>query len=207
MTRFADAYPDLVAGLRNRYGEAHRHYHDWSHIEALLKLYDGIEWDDPEAAEIALYYHDAIWQPGATANEAESAALMRRELAGRVAEPTIARAARMVEATAAHAIPGEADADEAGDIARFLDMDLAILGAPADDFDAYDRAIRREFAAVPDAVYIPRRARVMKGFLQRDPLFLTPTFRSSYDSAARENLSRLIARLEGETSLFKRGDA
>lgn len=198
MTRFADRYPDLVRSLRKRYGENHRHYHDWSHVEALLAEFDHIGWDDPAAAEIALYYHDAIWRPGATDNEAESAALLRRELDGRAPVGTIDRAVRIVLATATHVVADATPRAEADDIARFLDMDLSILGAPEAVFETYDRAIRQEFADQPDEVYRPRRAAVMRSFLERRPIYRTAAFRASHEERARRNLSRLIERLTGE---------
>jgi predicted metal-dependent HD superfamily phosphohydrolase len=193
--RFAEAYPDLVDGLRARYGEAHRAYHTWDHIEALLGWLDRLDWADPHAVEIALYYHDAVYRPLSPTNEADSAALMLEEMAGRADPATLKRAEAIILATAGHRVPEDVDAELARDIALFLDMDLAILGASEPEFDAYDRAIRKEFADIPDDVFLPRRRRIMADFLKRDRLYRTERFHQSHDAPARANLRRLAARL------------
>lgn len=195
MRRFSERFPDLVRGLQARYGEAHRAYHTWAHIGALLGHFDGLDWSDPEGVEIALYYHDAVYVPLSTTNEADSAALMRAEMAGRADPAVIDRAEAIILATATHRVPDDADPALAGDIAQFLDMDLAILGAAPEAFDAYDSAIRQEFAAIPDEIFLPRRRRVMGAFLDRDRLYLTDRFHRTHDAPARANLTRLVARL------------
>ena len=116
-------------------------------------------------------------------------------MAGRADPATLKRAEAIILATAGHDIPEDVDPELARDIALFLDMDLAILGAPEAEFDAYDRAIHTEFAAIPDEVFLPRRRRIMAGFLERDRLYRTDQFHQSHDAPARANLRRLLARL------------
>jgi predicted metal-dependent HD superfamily phosphohydrolase len=195
MARFAEMFPDLVTGLHARYNEAHRAYHTWAHIEALLGWFEKLDWAHGQAVEIAVYYHDAVYEPLSPTNEADSAALMVAELSGRVDDETIARAGALILATAGHQLPETGDAGLAADCALFLDADLSILGAEPGAFDAYDQAIRAEFAAIPDEVFLPRRRRVMAGFLERERLFRTERFHQSHDGPARENLRRLVARL------------
>ena len=48
-----------------------------------------------------------------------------------------------------------------------LDADLAILGAPALDYDSYAQAIRQEYRWVPEASYRTGRRQVLQAFLQR----------------------------------------
>lgn len=191
--RFADAWPDLVDALKARYSEPHRAYHTWTHVEDLLSHFERLDWVDGVSVEIALYWHDAVYVPLSTSNEADSAALMRAAMAGRVDPTTLDRAETIVLATAAHRVADWNDPGLAADCAQFLDMDLAILGTRWDVFAAYDQAIRQEFSAVPDAVFLPRRRRIMAGFLKREHLYLTETFRRSHDARARANLARLVA--------------
>ena len=67
---FADRFPDLLQSLKARYGEPHRAYHTWAHVEALLGHFGQLDWTSPEAVEIAIYYHDAVYQPMSPTNEA-----------------------------------------------------------------------------------------------------------------------------------------
>jgi predicted metal-dependent HD superfamily phosphohydrolase len=77
-----------------------------------------------------------------------------------------------------------------------VDVDLSILGQGPDVFDAYDAAIRREYAHVPDAAFAAGRAAVLRRFLDRPTIYATKFFQQRYERPARENLQRAIARWE-----------
>lgn len=193
--RFARVWPDLIDVLKSLYGEAHRAYHTWDHILALLDHFERLEWHDPMSVEVALFWHDVIYEPLSSTNEADSAAMMRETMIGRADNALLDRAESIVLATAKHQVPSGSNDALAQDCALFLDMDLSILGAPWDEFDRYDRAIRQEFIAIPDQVFLPRRRAIMAEFLERERLFLTDTFHQIYDATARANLARLVASL------------
>ena len=81
-----------------------------------------------------------------------------------------------------------------GEAALFLDCDMAILGAPPQQFDIYDRLIAREYAgSVPDTVFRVQRHRFAQALLAQEQIFLSGFFQSRYEAAARANLSRLLA--------------
>jgi predicted metal-dependent HD superfamily phosphohydrolase len=188
----------LRAELICAYTAAGRHYHDLRHIEALLALADGCAdlIADREAVEAAIWFHDAIYDTRCHDNEARSAALAVARLAGRTQADRIARIAAMIRATASHALPDFADAAATSDCALFLDMDLAILGSPPAEFDAYDAAVRREYDWVPEAQWKPGRRAVLAQFLARPAIYATRRLRASHEAAARGNLARAIARLD-----------
>ena len=152
-------------------------------------------WRKSAAVQAAIYWHDAIYDPTSNTNEADSAALMVERLQGRADPQLISDANDLIVATANHDVPQDMDDDLAKDCALFLDMDMSILGADPDLFDIYDQAIREEFLTIPDAIYRPRRAEVLAGFLNRKNLFLTDAYRRSHDTKARDNLKRAIERL------------
>jgi predicted metal-dependent HD superfamily phosphohydrolase len=77
------------------------------------------------------------------------------------------------------------------------DIDLTILSAPATEFDAYDRAIRLEYAHVGDAEYRAGRGALLRSFLARPRIFLTDRLHAEREAAARANIDRAIARLGG----------
>jgi hypothetical protein len=76
-----------------------------------------------------------------------------------------------------------------------LDIDLSILGADEDAFDRYDRAIREEYSWVPEAEYRNARIKVLKSFADRASIYHTLIGRKRYESQARANLERALARL------------
>jgi predicted metal-dependent HD superfamily phosphohydrolase len=186
------------AELVSVYTAPDRHYHDLRHIEALLGLADACAGaiTDRDAVEAAIWFHDAIYDTRRSDNEERSAALATARLAGTADEGRIAGVAAMIRATAGHAMPDLADAASGRDCALFLDMDLAILGSPAAEFDAYEAAVRREYDWVSEPQWQHGRRAVLAQFLARPTIYATARFRASHEAAARRNLVRAIARLE-----------
>lgn len=174
----AAVFKDLV----RRYSEPHRAYHTLDHIDHCLDELEPVRATagDPDAVELALWFHDAVYRPRATDNEKRSADLVRL---------ISARAAELVLATRHAAPPEDPDAE------FVVDVDLAILGQPADRFNRYEAEIRREYAWVPGFLFRRKRAAVLRAFLERPSIFRTPWFRNRYETAARVNLERSLARL------------
>ncbi|MFD1983218.1 hypothetical protein ACFSOZ_11115 [Mesorhizobium newzealandense] len=179
------------------YSAKDRHYHNLAHIEAMLALagdYRGLL-DDPEAVEAAIWFHDAVYDSRAKDNEAQSAALAEKKLAGRTEAGRLNRISAMIVATATHLLPLFEDATAARDAGLFLDMDLSILGAAPDAFDAYERAVRREYAWVEEPMWRAGRSAVLKNFLARPHIFHTEEFRQRFELQARANMARSLEAL------------
>ena len=191
----------LRAELAAAYATDDRHYHDLRHIETLLAMADACADDiaDREAVEAAIWFHDAVYDTQREDNEARSAALAEAQLAGMASDERIARIAAMIRATAGHAMPDVIDAAARQDCALFLDMDLAILGSPEADFDAYEAAVRREYGWVTEPQWRQGRRAVLAAFMARPAIYATARFRASHEAAARRNLARAIARLDAES--------
>jgi predicted metal-dependent HD superfamily phosphohydrolase len=192
----------LRAELAAAYATSSRHYHDLRHIETLLGLAaacaDAIA--DRDVVEAAIWFHDAIYDTRRRDNEERSAALAEARLAAAADAQRIARIAAMIRATAGHVPPDFADAAATHDGALFLDMDLAILGSPAADFDAYDAAVRREYDWVGEPQWRQGRRAVLAGFLARKAIYATARFQTTHEVPARYNLARALARLDGPPS-------
>ncbi|MER8778211.1 hypothetical protein [Mesorhizobium sp. M0220] len=187
----------LKRELSALYDAADRHYHDLGHIEAMLALANDYKalLHDPEAVEAAIWFHDAIYDGRAKDNEARSATLAETKLAGRADAQRIRRIAAMITATAGHELPSLGDQHSVRDAALFLDMDLAILGAAPDVFDAYEQAVRREYQWVDEPMWRAGRAAVLKGFLARPHIFHSEEFRRRFETQARQNMARSLRAL------------
>ncbi|OHV86548.1 HD domain-containing protein [Mesorhizobium sp. ORS 3428] len=190
----------LKSELSALYQAEDRHYHSLAHIEAMLALAADYRdlLHDPEAVEAAIWFHDAVYDSRAKDNEAKSAALAEKKLAGRLDTERLGRIAAMINATANHQLPPLDDEKAARDAALFLDMDLAILGADPDAFDAYEKAVRREYGWVEEPMWRAGRAAVLKSFLARPHIFHTDSFRRRFEAQARENLARSLQELQGQ---------
>ncbi|RUW52380.1 hypothetical protein EOA32_12925 [Mesorhizobium sp. M1A.F.Ca.ET.072.01.1.1] len=193
-----DALKSELAAL---YQSADRHYHGLPHIEAMLALAAEHRHllDDPEAVEAAIWFHDAVYDSRAKDNEAKSAVLAERKLSGRTDPARLARILAMISATATHQLPPLEDEDAASDAALFLDMDLAILGADPNRFDAYEKAVRREYGWVEEPIWRAGRAAVLTSFLARPHIFNTQWFRDRFEARARENLVRSLQVLQDQS--------
>lgn len=175
------------------HAEPHRHYHTARHVAECLRELAPLRWacERPLAAEAALLFHDFVYHPARHDNEERSA-----EEAGTALravgwpEPDVDAVRRMVLATR-HAGP-----PPAGDAAAVVDADLAILGRDPAEFDAYERAIRREYAHVGDDAFRAGRADVLRRFLSRPRIYSTDYFAARYEMAARRNLGQSLGALE-----------
>jgi predicted metal-dependent HD superfamily phosphohydrolase len=188
----------IRAELLRAYAAPDRHYHGLRHIEGLLGLADSCAHaiEDHDVVEAAIWFHDAIYDTRRHDNEARSADLAAARLTGTAAPDRISRIVAMIRATAGHHVPDFADAGAAQDCALFLDMDLAILGATAEEFEDYERAVRREYNWVSDTQWRAGRRAVLADFLARPAIYATAQFRASHEAAARHNLAQAIARLD-----------
>jgi predicted metal-dependent HD superfamily phosphohydrolase len=184
----------VTPSLEARYAEPHRRYHTRGHIEACLDLL--AQWPEiPERERRlltwAIWWHDAIYDPKASDNEARSAELARRELPHLGAGPDeVEEVARLVLLTAGHAVPED---DRLG--AVLISIDLAILATPPPVYEAYARAIRAEYAHVPEDAWRAGRTAVLQRFLDASVIFPHPGFRDAHEAQARANLAREIEQL------------
>ena len=188
------------ADLLARWTERHRRYHGTRHLVemfwALEDLADAGELglEAATVARVAAWLHDAVYDPsaGPGANESASAALAGQVLTGLGVDPVqVGTVVGLVEMTADHvAVDGDP-------LQRaFHDVDLWILAADEDRFDAYCGQVREEYASVPDAVFGPARASILRGLVGSSGLYLTAHGRRHWDGPARANLARELARLE-----------
>jgi predicted metal-dependent HD superfamily phosphohydrolase len=184
----AHLYRDLVSAWR----APGRHYHDVRHLEACLAWRPQLRAlaTHPDAVELALWFHDAVYEPRRRDNEERSAAWARTALFQAGADARLAHHVhRLVLSTRQHG-PAE-DADT-----RVLcDIDLAILGAAPERYAEYENDIRAEYAWVPEPEFRAARRAVLEGFLARPAIYATAPFAEQLEAQARTNLAGAIARL------------
>lgn len=179
----------LMEQLLARYAEPHRRYHSQQHLhECLAHLVPALHLaEHPGEIEIALWFHDAIYELKAQDNEAQSAQWAARELAAAgLAPEACERVVALVMATRHAALP------PSGDAQLLVDVDLAILGAAPERFAEYERQIREEYAWVPGWIFRRKRRAVLRQFLERDPIYGTAHFRERLEAAARRNLAQAV---------------
>ena len=183
----------LLTGLRAMYAEPHRRYHTLAHVEALLRWL--AHWQslarEPRLIDVAIWFHDAVYDTRRSDNEQRSAELARGELTALGwAASDVERVAALVLATQHH----EADANDAS-AWLFLDLDLSVLAQSPAHYAAYGAAIRAEYAWVDEARYREGRSAVLRSFLGRAAIYRTPELHAAWETAARTNLAAELSSL------------
>jgi predicted metal-dependent HD superfamily phosphohydrolase len=183
-----DAYP-IFDRLVEAYQESHRHYHNLMHIAEMLRIVPRLadQAKDLSSIQLAVWFHDAIYDPKAKDNEERSAALAHDSLLlFGIPKEIVTNIEEMILATKSHSSTDP-------DTLILLDADLAILGAEEKRYDEYARAIRREYDWVEDSLYREGRTKVLQSFLNRERIYQTQRMHEMGDQTARQNMNRELA--------------
>jgi predicted metal-dependent HD superfamily phosphohydrolase len=179
-------HDDLVAA----YTAPNRHYHNLEHIEDCLNALSSV--DDLSATDRnilvqAIWWHDCVYEPTRSDNEELSAQLAEQAVSSDIRQEV----GRLIRLTKSHQV---APGDRLGAI--LISIDLSILGASPDRYNAYASAIRKEFSHVPEDAYRSGRSEVLRRFSARPVIYPDAGFARRYDQRARENIAREIALLK-----------
>lgn len=175
----------MLEAVLAAYAEPQRHYHTQQHLGECLALLETARHmaHHPGEVELALWFHDAVYDPQGKGNEARSADWACRALAEAGGEVVVQERVRtLIMATCHDAVPLDQDA------CLLVDIDLGILGAEEKRFAEYDRQVRAEYRWVPGWLYRRKRKEVLTGFLDRASIYSTDHFRDRFEAQARLNL-------------------
>jgi predicted metal-dependent HD superfamily phosphohydrolase len=185
--------PTTLDELIAAYSESSRFYHTLKHLEECFSHFDSAKRlaRFPAEIEMAIWFHDAIYNTRRDDNEENSAAwavnvIRDSGLLSEVAE----RIGDLILATKHKVEPHGADAS------LFVDVDLSILGASSDRFDEYQRQIRREYGWVPENEFRQGRAKLLRDISAREHIYFTEFFRMRLEATARENLKQSLLELD-----------
>ncbi len=181
----------LYEVLLRAYTEPQRHYHTLQHIVECLAAFHQVKayLDDPTAVELAIWFHDVVYNPQAIDNEVQSAELMLKLCQNTFKQSVVEKAYQWIIATQKHQ-PSQED-----DLNYLLDIDLAILGSSEARFLQYEQQIRLEYAWVEQELYQVKRAEVLQHFYLMQPLYQTEYFRAHLEESAKMNLSKSLSSL------------
>jgi len=185
----------LNSELLARYSEPHRHYHTVQHLKECFERLEELKPVIPHPAEveIALWFHDAIYDTRKSDNEMLSAQWATDAAHTFGASKSSATLLHDLVMSTQHA------AEPAGlDAEALVDVDLSILGASTDRFAEYEHQIRQEYSWVAEPLFRSRRAAVLKQFLARPHIYSTSMLREQYEARARANLHHSLAMLGQE---------
>jgi predicted metal-dependent HD superfamily phosphohydrolase len=189
-----------------------RHYHTVVHLEEMcyylqfifetlvMKEKSTMRTDRAKSILLlAIFFHDAIYDPQSNKNEEESASLFEtfandinmhpHEKHDVVAYILATKHHTVDDDIVKSMLPG-AIIDYP--LLLFLDLDMAVLGKDEQSYKQYAALIRREYDFVPLSTYCAKRAEILEAFLQQKQIFYTPVFHSAFECRARRNIQHEI---------------
>jgi predicted metal-dependent HD superfamily phosphohydrolase len=201
-------YNDVI----KRYSAKGRHYHDINHIYKMCDLlkkhkkkFKGMEY---EWIFFAIVFHDIIYNPKKSGNEAASSVYFRKivlkyfdiskSMLGDNVEQLVNDAyltnfvSKVIMATTHN---GRLFMDSISPtIKLMLDFDLAVLSGTKKEYEEYAKNIRKEYKMFPDKIYNHGRAVVLQSFLAKKKIYLSKEFKS-LEKQARKNIETEIKKL------------
>jgi predicted metal-dependent HD superfamily phosphohydrolase len=171
------------------YSSGKRFYHNLLHIAELLdfSIQYKSEIKDIDTLQLAIYYHDFVYNIAGTDNEeksAETAKLQLKKLG--IADNKIEKCCKLITATKFHTDFIDKDT-------MFLqDFDLSVLGAEWSKYLQYSKNIRLEYSRFSDSQYKKGRIAILNYFLAKESIYKTVTFHNKYERISKNNIKREI---------------
>ena len=177
-----------------RYSEDHRRYHSPVHIGFCLAQLDLAKhlMKDADAVEMALWFHDLIYEPGALDNERRSAQRFIELALARLRPVFVDDVQKLILAT----IPGRSP--ERRDEKYMVDIDLSSFALPWPAFKRDSRLVREEFAQLPDRAFYAAHLQFLQLLLDRPRFYFTDFFRERMERAAIRNVKRYVEELRAK---------
>lgn len=178
--------------LIDAYSEPHRNYHSTGHLEMVLQQLDNVEQlaMNKHEIELALWFHDAVYEPFSSSNELHSANWADKFLQENGTETSvIERVNRLIMATS-HM--GEANSH---DEKLIVDIDLSILGQSEKFYECFAAGVRMEYKRVPRLIYRWKRKKLLRSFLAQNRIYNFKVMRDAFENQARDNIQSEIANL------------
>lgn len=192
----SDGDPQLAKAchtfLLSHYAQPDRAYHNLEHIADVMAqtapFHATLCVEDWGCLQLAIWFHDVVYDTRATDNEARSAAAASEWLSKLGCSPTMCRTVETLILATQHHTPQS----ELAEI--IVDADLAILGQSSATYQEYAAKIRQEYSWVPEEAYRAGRSKVLRGFLERPQIYFTSDF-AALENQARHNLQAELTSL------------
>ncbi|KAL2891083.1 hypothetical protein HOO65_010441 [Ceratocystis lukuohia] len=207
--------PVLRAELKQLYDAPGRPKYTLSHRDSLLEFLaeHRSAFNDPDAIEAVIWFHDAIHDPRAMDNEQKSAQLCAARLASVADRARVQRIIDMILAAGSNTLPKYPSKKHVKDAELFLDIDLHIFGASREKYLEYEDAMREEYAWAGEDAWVVGHGSSIRKFLDMPHVYRTKVMRDKYEKQAQENLrfslnrlTELTAKLADKTNKADKAD-
>ena len=190
--------------LKFGYTQPHRHYHNFGHIRTLLKTFEKYksEFEDPLAVELAIWFHDVVYDPQSKFNEDASAELAfslilklkNIELAKKVKELIM-----FTKWSDGSFYIGNLNNLQdnfkyaSNDFFLLRDIDWSGFGLEWDKFKTNGDRLRLEVPYLSDLEYTKRYLGFLNSLIEMSrPLYCSDIFNKKFEIKANENILKAI---------------
>jgi predicted metal-dependent HD superfamily phosphohydrolase len=181
----------LWTQLSEYYSEPYRFYHTRDHILYCLDKFDRIKdkLKYPEAVEMAIWYHDIIYDVTARDNEIQSALYFQNLARPYLSEDYIDKVSQLILATIHNTDPKDTDT------AYLQDIDLSSFGETWGNFLNDGDNLRKETPHLTDEQYYDGKIIFFQMLLNRERIYFSDYFYNCYEETARRNIQVMLHRI------------
>ncbi len=185
----------LFSELIEMYEQEGRYYHNLKHIERMLSFLerrvDRIE--DWVSIQLAVWFHDCIYDIHDSKNEERSADFARKRLSDLgISEDLVEKVADLILLTKKHEITTKYFNY---DTKIFLDSDLISLGGSFEEYSKIFERIKKEYSEIPSEVFKNGRRVFLQSILSKPRIFYTDEMFVEFEQDARRNLEKELVNL------------
>lgn len=176
----------------NKYNENNLAYHNIEHIEYCLNQLDSIsiKIESKKEIELAIWFHDIVYNPYGKDNELKSAEMaMEFLVSNNQDDSTVSLVYDLIIATK-HSNKAKNPQEQI-----IMDIDISIFGESSAKYINYSKNIRKEYSLVPLFIYTSKRKEILNSFLSHERLFQSDYFFEKYENNARLNIIEEIKTL------------
>lgn len=173
--------------LLNSYMRHDRYYHSLTQLSRMLQMKEDLHLDCNLGLNLAIWFHDIVFFPDSK-NCEEHCAQTYEDFCRDTGLKGYEQVTDYILATRGHRTRTK-DKEEQW----LLDLDLAILGSDPLEYRHYAEAIKKEYSF--SGGFESGRRKVLRKFLDRDSIFLTPLFRRLYEQQSRRNIMSELSTL------------
>ena len=168
-------------------------YHNLDHLSFMFRLLD--QYKDklsrPKIVDLAVFYHDVVYNPRSKTNEEDSAERAATDLTKMGAnQSTIDSVYVLIHASKDHKV----NSVFADDTSFFLDSDMAILGSDPESYAKYAQGVARDFKSVEPLLYVAGRQNFLSGLVDTR-IFSTAEMYARFQVRAQQNIAHELEQL------------
>lgn len=175
--------------LVEMYTTSWRSYHNISHIQSCLNYFDACQAqaEFPDSVELAIWFHDCVYEVNAADNEARSRDWFVEQSEGFLVARLVATVSELIMDTVHNDVPDNRDGK------LLSDIDLTSFGLPWDEYMLDSDEVDDESARFNDADPKTAKPAFLMTLMNRKPLYYSAYYLQHFEQMAQQNIRKHLA--------------